>query len=105
MKRIMMSLVAVSVLTGCSAMLVDHTNIKSGDGSKAYHLRSRYGGIDGDKDLASQTLTRYANKLCQSGYSQLSEHETPSLNSMGWSGYMTDLVWEIKCNKPEQPSS
>lgn len=104
MKRIMVGLLAVSALAGCSGMTTKHENIRTEDGSRAYFLTNRYGGPD-TREMASAGMERYAKTLCRSGYTKVKDYEIPAPSTMGWTGLATDIIWEIKCNDPEQPTS
>ncbi|PTR09939.1 hypothetical protein C8R32_10225 [Nitrosospira sp. Nsp5] len=105
MKSLILSLLAVT-LVGCSAMKVNQTRIQTNDGSKAYVLSSRYGGLDsGTKDMSLNSLNKYATTLCDAGYNVVNEEIIPGPMSPYGTRltYLTDIIWEIRCKTDPKP--
>lgn len=100
--KILLIGLAVTMLAGCSSIVAKHTIARSVDGTLAYYVTSKYGGLSGTKDQSIKTLERYSKKICEYGYVKTGERDNIFVNEFGQTGIgvIRELNWEIKCNDP-----
>lgn len=108
MKKLILAIVTISLLTGCLVMRVRSTPVRIQDGVRTYTLTTIYGGLNaGTKEGAVERLNKYANQVCKQGYKVLNEiltYEPPHFETGYTMHYVTEIVWEVQCNADPKPA-
>ena len=92
-----LTLLPLLFLSGCAGMYMDYRPITTDDNKKGYSIHTVFGGLGGNKEQASEAVSKRAKHLCSGDFEKISEEVHKRLTIWGAENGQIDLFWEVKC--------
>lgn len=97
MKRLYISLLAVSLLSACAGALVQSTPLPAAAGARGFTIYTVYGGVDGTRSAASAVLDKEAARVCGGRFRTVSEQHIERRTAWGAKNGQVDYHREVHC--------